>query len=213
MLNLKTLAVAAACAVLASGASYGATVNDYERIFSSNGAPPPGVTECGGDFGNPPDCVYYSVDNYYFDGAGPDATNAAYDSNDYGALSLLAKYDFGTFPEATTTLEVLGGTFTFDIVDGKLQWTYDPGSSLYAVFAFVAKGGNGYSVYEKGTAPENSGFLDFANGWASPQGSNPSDISHMTFYGKELAAIPLPAGGVLLLTALGGLALARRRKA
>jgi hypothetical protein len=29
----------------------------------------------------------------------------------------------------------------------------------------------------------------------------------------EVAAVPLPAGGVLLLTALGGLALARRRKA
>lgn len=38
---------------------------------------------------------------------------------------------------------------------------------------------------------------------------NEHDISLKSF---EVAAIPLPAGGVLLLTALGGLGLARRRK-
>jgi len=41
-----------------------------------------------------------------------------------------------------------------------------------------------------------------------------SSTSHLsTFAGTVAAPIPLPAGGVLLLTALGGLVLARRRKA
>jgi|GEM_PF-882458 hypothetical protein len=37
-------------------------------------------------------------------------------------------------------------------------------------------------------------------------------LSHVALYGKDPTTIPLPAGGVLLLTALGGMALVRRRK-
>ncbi|MDR6267678.1 VPLPA-CTERM sorting domain-containing protein [Roseobacter sp. N2S] len=38
------------------------------------------------------------------------------------------------------------------------------------------------------------------------------DISHVTLYVSDPSPIPLPAGGVLLLTALAGLGFARRRK-
>lgn len=40
-------------------------------------------------------------------------------------------------------------------------------------------------------------------------------ISHISLYGTQsvVGAVPLPAGGLLLLTAFGGLAFARRRKA
>ncbi len=38
------------------------------------------------------------------------------------------------------------------------------------------------------------------------------DISHITLYAADIAAVPLPAGGLLLIGALGGLAALRRRK-
>lgn len=37
-------------------------------------------------------------------------------------------------------------------------------------------------------------------------------LSHTSLWGKDVPQVPLPAGGVLLLTALGGMALIRRRK-
>lgn len=37
-------------------------------------------------------------------------------------------------------------------------------------------------------------------------------LSHLSLYGKDVPQVPLPAGGLLLLTALGGMALVRRRK-
>jgi hypothetical protein len=87
------------------------------------------------------------------------------------------------------------------------SWSVSGWDGLTRVMA-VLKGGPSFSAYlldlgSTGGSWTTAG-LARGNGQAGP------GLSHFTLYA---APIPLPAGGVLLLTALGGLALARRRKA
>jgi len=183
--------------------------------FMSDGPTPPGVNDCDGDFGDNPNCVYVSEDNYYFSGAGAaDAGVAAsYTTNNYGTLNQIAKVDDPfTSPDVSGGSILGAGTFAFEVVGSDLKWTYNPNGSLAAIFAFSVKGGNTYNLWELDTAPTLSGGQQAFTGWFSPKGSATSDISHVTFFGKELAPIPLPAGGLLLITAIGGLGLAARRR-
>lgn len=205
--SFKTLLAAGAIALVAGGAS----AATFDLTFTSNGAPPPGVNDCAGDFGTPPDCVYVSADSYYF-GDPLNVAAAAYDSNDYGSLSLLAKVD-NPFAETPTVTPgpLSGGTFTFEVVEGLLKWTYNPGASLATVLAFSVKGGPNYNVWEIDSAPTNSGGVQTFSGWFSPQGSSTDAISHISFFGAP-APVPLPAAGFLMIGALGGLAALRRSR-
>ena len=55
------------------------------------------------------------------------------------------------------------------------------------------------------TCPPFSGKKGSCNGF-------PKGVSHISVYSNVVAAVPLPAAGLLLLGALGGLGLARRRR-
>jgi hypothetical protein len=200
-------ALIAAAFIVSSNEASAATLK-----FTSDGPTPPGVNDCSGDFGSPPNCVYESQDDYYFSGPGAGAA-AAYTTNNYGTLNQIAKIDdpFDATPVVSAGSILGAGTFAFEVIGSDLKWTYNPNGSLAAVFAFSIKGGNKYNVWEFDTAPTASGGSQMFTGWFSPQGNSTSDISHITFFGKEIAAIPLPAGGLLLITALGGLGMASRR--
>lgn len=54
----------------------------------------------------------------------------------------------------------------------------------------------------------------YTSPFLNDKNNNSKDISHVSLYGRtaSVAPIPLPAAGILLMTALGGLVLARRRK-
>jgi hypothetical protein len=208
--KIITTLVAVASLLLASEAM-AATVK-----FESDGPSPPGVNDCSGDFGTSPNCVYVSEDNYYFDGPGADDAGVAtsYTTNNYGTLNQIAKVDspFATTPIVSAGSILGAGVFTFEVDGGNLKWTYNPNGSLAAVFAFSVKGGNMYNLWELDIAPTAGGLQQMVSGWFAPQGNDVDDISHVTFFGKELAAVPLPAGGILLITALGGLGFTARRR-
>lgn len=85
--------------------------------------------------------------------------------------------------------------------------------NAYDAFALVLKGGAGnttepnYIAYRITSArgTYSSPFFNLNNG-------NTKDISHISLYGATVAAVPLPAGGLLLLGALAGFVGLRRRK-
>ncbi len=102
------------------------------------------------------------------------------------------------------------------------NWAVDAALfDTYANLMLVFKMGSETSGF---TPAEYVGYLigskgPFAGTYLSmfQKNSNPGDISHVTLYGRlkdnnEPPPIPLPAGGLLLLTGLAGLGAASRRR-
>lgn len=106
----------------------------------------------------------------------------------------------GTY-KVTTFFEIMG-VFTGDVLSGMI--THDDGVTLTGV---NVTGG----VDAPPTTEENTAFTADAGAFSlfyAAANGNPSILE----VDVEMAVVPLPAGVVLLLTGLGGLAIARRRK-
>jgi hypothetical protein len=156
-----------------------------------------------------------------------------WNESDFPESSLGYDYDVGT---ATSSENTLGSILT-NVVgslwggnEGSFRFT-DPGT--YDSYALLFKFGkntqeawgwflmevafNGETFFDlawlsiiqdvTGSCPDQEGVFDdqcTSTKWA---------LSHVSIYGKDqTTTVPLPAGGLLLLTALGGMALVRRRK-
>jgi hypothetical protein len=192
---LQSLALALSMTALA-GAAGAATFN----LTVNGGTQGPGGNYCGGEFGD-------------FVNGGPDTPNVCkvgdspwivkyeYD-DDEGVWNLS---DFNTYFGDEADFVGIG----IELVDRIWQWTYLTGGSdavRPGITAFSAKGGTSNNLYEwDGDDPfTGTGPVQFA----FPQGN-----SNITFFDSEVAPIPLPAAGLMLAGAVGGLAALRRRKA
>lgn len=135
-------------------------------------------------------------------------------------------YEFIVETENSNSID-LGGSLSgylnavnsslFGGLSGQIEFK-DPGT--YDVYAILLKFGKNTDVSEGWFAFEVSLgglsmltidwslFFDDGIGVKTDQWQ----LSHTGLYGKDTTTIPLPAGGLLLLTALGGMALVRRRK-
>jgi len=88
-------------------------------------------------------------------------------------------------------------------VSGKSGTWSVPGIVSY----LTVKAANSYLIFDAGNAMTGSwttmGILN--------NGGNQPNVSHISYWSGSVEVVPLPAGGFLLLTALGALALRRKR--
>jgi hypothetical protein len=99
-----------------------------------------------------------------------------------------------TFDEFNDDDEAIGGTWSFvtDLVTPLLP-------------KYIAlKAGPNYSVWDIGGLSMGT--------WSTADTLDSKGISHISFYDSEPAPIPVPAAGLLLVSAIGGMAVLRRRK-
>ena len=192
----KILASALALALGLSGAASAATIvfaDDFDGYGSSN------VLNIGANFLAPnwttTPTLDYIVDNYYGNlcrgtGACIDLDGSTHHS---GTLSSVISFAAGTYELA---FELFGNGRGY----GDDSVTITLGNAVL-VLANIASGDDRSQVW---TFTTNGGALIFQNAGGDNVGAILSSVT--------LSAVPLPAGGLLLIGALGGLAAMRRRK-
>jgi hypothetical protein len=162
-----------------------------------------------------PDTSVLTISGPY-DGDAAPATPLALDNDGIGVLLTTEVDDEVSFPAESLTMtfdeavEVTGFYF-LDLFGEETVTIYADGElvvPLATVTADSAAGDNsigGYTYYALGATVTSLTFVP------GSQNDNRGDPD-FALAGIDIAAIPVPAAGLLLLTALGGLGLARRRK-
>ncbi len=116
---------------------------------------------------------------------------------------------------------ITGNEFSFvnDIVDGELigiAFSFLMGAGDPGITAVIVKAGNKFASTSSFSVDGNlfTGFVSTADAGLTNKKGKAQGVSHITFFDSYVppSPIPVPAGGLLLLTALGGIAALRRRK-
>jgi len=217
MTIIKTLAVAGAFAMLATGGAFAKTISSVGSDGTcSIGDTDPSATACygvvwtedaSGGLNDSEDLLnnasfpgsYDSVGGWLAGGASTgifghdDWDFLAKDDNPGGDVDNGLSYTIGE------TSSGMDGT-----------WSWD--GPLYDEMVLVLKQGSTFAAYLFEDA------TDILSGeWMTTEtafGKNAGGLSHMSIYGRmvEMSKVPAPAAGFLLIAGLGGLAALRRRK-
>lgn len=201
----RYILAAVATAVLGiGGAASAATValTDSTRCGAGNAINGIAVTDVTGNAGGASECWGT------FDGndPGPSGDGFQIGSTIY---DFVAKSNIGGALEGAdiglTSSTGTSGTWAFDAT----KW----GAGGYGDFIIVLKAASspGYASWLFTGADAASTFGDWAIAWTTGGGKSTPDLSHISVYATP-APIPVPAAGLLLITALGGLGVAARRR-
>lgn len=119
---------------------------------------------------------------------------------------------FGSVSFADTTLTVINSSPGFNGDEDLWSLT---GKGDYESLMFVLKGGPSYSAYSMDVNVLFGGWDRFS--MLKGNGDRGPELSHWSVYvsgngDPTMASVPLPAAGIMLLMALGGLGAARLRK-
>ena len=216
----KILASTALAAGMTVGAAAAATVSvlNSNPQGSGNGA---GISFAVGYGANTPVDASWAaapdtvVGNSYHVAQSPFNSNGLTGTNSYFSVDPINTTNnpaILTFNIAQTVFNILWGSVdsynSITFSDGSTDWTYD-GVDI-ALAAGIIDATQAAIDKTKDVRYEISAlvnFSDFDNAFTSVS-FNSTNVA----FEYALAPVPLPAGGVLLVTALGGLVLARRRK-
>lgn len=149
----------------------------------------------------------------------------------YDGSPVIARFEFGDdFTMTGSSINpafssITGGEFTFakvgNLDDGTgkktsgYSFTYTAGAGDPNITAFAAKGGNGFNLYDGYDGNATFTMATFLTPLTS-NGKNRTGLSHITFFDTAtppISPVPLPAGGLLLMSAIGLVGYMRRRKA
>jgi hypothetical protein len=193
--KLRTVAAAALFAFGATGAAMAVTlVTPINAPYTLVPGGPTSGNDCSGVFGQGfANCKYKGspvIAKFNTDGTGWELNT-------------------GVFPGISSSMFTLTGT------SGNAgTWSYN-GTTGVAITAFVLKAGNEFAIFEMNTPGTSFTDIDWSTALGeltNPRGEG-RDLSHITFYDTaDMAPIPVPAAGLLLVSAVGGMAVLRRRK-
>lgn len=192
IMNLKTLAAAACLSLAAASPSLAATFD----FFWSAADPIP-----SGSSGDPSVRAVGTFDLDVESGAFGNAniSNIMIDvtGNAFGSLTLtMTSLSTGT---TAGTISADGGSVTFSSISFLVE---GPGLPNFGAFQMTADApfSSVYIIYGFGAVAESYGYASAAEVQGSFSATTP------------ISAVPLPAGGLLLLSAFGGVAALKRRK-
>jgi hypothetical protein len=170
------------------------------------GAPAQATTateSCSWTTGSNTKTVVYTLTSALDSSCGPDNNDSAGEINDLGGLFAGGEWTLGDKREDDGTADGGNGVVSFSTspVDGGTSWEVSsPGG--YAL-TLVLKQGSSWAAF----------LLDGLSGSYSvsgPSSSDSGDISHSALYYRT-SAIPLPAGALLIMSALALAGVVRRR--
>ena len=119
---------------------------------------------------------------------------------DFGADNFIAKYDVDKPDEDSE-----GDSSYFDLLADFVDKKFDVDFGQNVRVVLTLKAGGSFAAFEL--------VGQFFEGYWSVEPTKGAGISHITLYGGDMPQVPVPAGGLLLLSALAGAGVvARRRK-